>query len=122
MYLFTNITKAQSSSSSTSNSRNKIVVEKLASYENSLYLCSVNSSLLAIRVSFPREGKALSILPILKELLRQLFLFYVFCYEQFMECLALHIFSQNGNAFMPLKYQDFNSFWILFEIRLNVTS
>ena len=70
----------------------------------------------------PREGKALSILPILKELLRQLFLFYVFCYEQFMECFALHIFSQNRNALMSLKYQDFNSFRILFEIKLNVTS
>ena len=46
----------------------------------------------------PREGKALSILPILKELLWQLFLFYVFCYEQFMENLALHIFSQDRNA------------------------
>ena len=33
----------------------------------------------------PREGKALSILPILKELPKQLFLFYIFRYEQFME-------------------------------------
>ena len=31
------------------------------------------ASEMTIRVTFPREGKALSILPILKELLRQLF-------------------------------------------------
>ena len=61
--------------------RNKKVGKKLASYKISSYLCSVNGYLLTIRVSFPREGKALSILPTLKELLRQLFLFYVFCYE-----------------------------------------
>ena len=53
--------------------------------EPSAYLCSVNGYLLTIRVSFPREGKALSILPILKELPKQLFLFYIFRYEQFME-------------------------------------
>ena len=31
------------------------------------------ASEMTIRVTFPREGKALSILPILKELLRQFF-------------------------------------------------
>ena len=45
----------------------------LAKIKNSSYLCNVKTDVLAIRVTFPREGKALSILPILKELLRQLF-------------------------------------------------
>ena len=39
------------------------------------------SSLMTIRVTFPREGKALSILPILKELLWQFFLLYELRYK-----------------------------------------
>ena len=45
----------------------------LANVRKSGYLCSVKAIVLTIRVIFPRAGKALSILPILKELFRQLF-------------------------------------------------
>ena len=40
----------------------------------------------------PREGKALSILPIFKRVAWQLFLFYVLGNEYFMKSITLNIF------------------------------
>ena len=69
------------------------------SLEDKIKMSIFGVSEMTIRVIFPREGKALSILPILKELLGAALLLYIFSNEIFEEGGTVYsLFPKHGNA------------------------
>ena len=82
--------------------------------EDKIKMSIFATSEMAIRVIFPREGKALSILPILKELLGAALLLYIFSNEIFEEGGTVYsLFPKHGNALLSFINKDFNSLGIL---------